>query len=103
MCTSERAMHAGYIFMSADYHLMPPSTGHDIIDDVQDLFQFISQDLNKSLSDNGISEVQVDESSLIVAGTSAGALCAYMAALYAKPKPKAVLCMYGMGGNLLVS
>jgi len=38
-----------------------------------------------------------------VAGSSAGGLCAYLAGVHARPKPKAVLSLYGMGGDFFVS
>ncbi len=74
---------------------MPTASGHDILEDIHDLFRFLDQDLG--------AHCKVNSSAIIVAGSSAGAFCAYIAALHAKPKPIAVLSMYGMGGDVLVS
>ena len=41
---------------------------------------------------------------MAVAGSSAGGLCAYLAAIHCvSPKPKGIVSMYGLGGNFLVS
>lgn len=71
--------------------------------------QFIAQELNGRLQShsNALAEMNapaftVDPERIAVAGTSSGSLCAYLAALHASPRPKAVLAMYGMGGNMLV-
>jgi acetyl esterase/lipase len=76
--------------------------------DIKDLFVFLSHDLNSSLDtafESGSSrcpKFHVDGNAMAVAGSSAGGLCAYLAAMHAKPKPKAVVCMYAMGGHFLV-
>ncbi|KII90934.1 hypothetical protein PLICRDRAFT_106618 [Plicaturopsis crispa FD-325 SS-3] len=107
-----RVSAAGYAFISADYRLMPPSTGHDILSDIQDLVSFLAHQAN-GLLDNTFKNMELDSSSdcgwpfrllpdaIAVAGTSAGGLCAYLAAMHAMPRPKALLCMYGMGGDFL--
>jgi acetyl esterase/lipase len=92
----ERTTAAGLAFLSADYRLLPPSTGHDILDDVVDLFAFLAR---TQLLD----AVQIDSTRLAVAGSSAGGMCAYLAAIHANPKPLAVLSIYGFGGNVFVS
>ncbi|KAJ7022743.1 alpha/beta-hydrolase [Mycena alexandri] len=93
-----RIVDAGFLFISADYRLLPSCTVHDIIDDIKDVFLFLARDdlLFKTDTD---CHFGVDPTSFAVAGSSAGGLCAYLAALYASPKPKAVLSMYGMGGQ----
>jgi acetyl esterase/lipase len=97
-----RTVAAGFVFISADYRLIPSSTGHDIIDDIKDLFLFLSRDTLCFKTESG-SLFGIDPTSLAVAGSSAGGMCAYLAAIHASPKPKAVLSMYGMGGQLFVS
>lgn len=102
---SDRISAAGCAFISADYRLIPPSTGHEVLQDVKDVFRFVSGELNHLLyqDDQNPSQIlQIDANAIAVAGTSAGGLCAYLAAVHATPKPKAVLSMYGMGGDLLV-
>lgn len=85
------------IFISADYRLLLPATSHDEIDDVKALFHFLSTDISKDLP-TGIS---LDSSRLAVAGTSAGGYIGRLAALYAEPRPRALLSLYGMGGDFL--
>ncbi|KAI0246271.1 Alpha/Beta hydrolase protein [Lactifluus subvellereus] len=88
-----RTTAAGFAFISADYRLLPPSTGHDVLEDVVDLFAFLD-------STPLLGTVQIDRTRLAVAGSSAGAFCAFFAATYANPKPRAVLSLYGLGGDL---
>ncbi|KAG5652256.1 hypothetical protein H0H81_005609 [Sphagnurus paluster] len=98
-CTdrTERVTTAGYAFISADYQLLPPATGNDIVKDVQDLLEFmISRDFKIG------STFRVDPNAIAVAGSSAGGLCAYLAAIHCKnPAPKAVVSLYGMGADYL--
>ncbi|CCM03507.1 uncharacterized protein FIBRA_05641 [Fibroporia radiculosa] len=89
---------------------MPPATGHDILADVKDAIHFISSSLHLDMASHlleshrpSVFGFKVDPDAIAVMGTSAGGLCAYLAAAHAVPKPKAVLSMYGMGGNLLTS
>ncbi|KAJ6585361.1 Alpha/Beta hydrolase protein [Mycena capillaripes] len=93
-----RIVAAGFLFISADYRLIPSCTVHDIIDDIKDLFLFLAKDDLCFKSDGG-RLFGVDPTSLAVAGSSAGGMCAYLAAIHASPKPKAVLSLYGMGGQ----
>lgn len=97
-------------FVSAEYTLLAPATGHDILADVKDLFRFLESNVNRHIrtaydADPSRANLafQIDSHSLAVAGSSAGGLCAYLAALHASPKPKAVVSLYGMGGDMLVS
>nr|VWP01178.1 Glycerol-1-phosphatase [Ganoderma boninense] len=90
------------IFISADYRLLPPATGHDILADIKDLFAFIDRDVNGLIqSCQAKYAFEIDSSALAVAGSSSGALCAYLAAMHALPQPKAVVSLYGMGGDML--
>ena len=86
---------AGFAVISADYRLLSPCTGRDVLDDIVDLFAFIAR--TKQLG-----AVQVDSTRLVVAGNSAGGLCAFLAAIHANPKPRAILSLYGLGGELFV-
>lgn len=95
-------MQAGYAFISADYQLMSPSTGHDIIADIKDLFWFLSTELNTLLSGTCNTDFRIDAESIVVSGSSAGGLCSYLAAIHSTPKPKSVLSLYGQGGDFLV-
>ncbi|KAL4073279.1 Alpha/Beta hydrolase protein [Scleroderma yunnanense] len=100
-----RLSDKGFILISADYRLIPPSTGHDLVEDMQDVFRFVATSLNDRLDETYSKEddprFRVDPEAIGVGGTSAGSLCAFLACMHADPKPKVVFSMYGMGGNLL--
>lgn len=104
-CT-ERLSSVGVVFISADYRLVCPSTGHDVLQDIKDLFAFLGHNLNQKIEEGciarGIAVFHIDATAIAVSGTSSGGLCAYLAAMHATPKPVAVLSMYGMGGDYLV-
>ena len=81
---------------------MPPSFGPDILSDVLDVIHFVRKKLNGKLAALNAG-VTIDPERVGVAGTSAGSLCAYLAAAHAKPRPQVVLSLCGMGGNMFVS
>lgn len=101
-CHQDRVVTAGFVFISAEYRLIPPSTAHDIVEDLQDLFKFLSSEFNDQLR-SVYPSLEVDANRIAVTGSSAGGLCAYLAAMHAKPRPVAVVGLYAMGGDLLVS
>ncbi|KAF4617368.1 hypothetical protein D9613_006159 [Agrocybe pediades] len=95
----KRVLDLGYAYISPDYRLLPPATAFDIVEDLQDLFKHIS-----NTTFNGRSQAfRIDMDRIAVAGSSAGGTCAYLAATHCLPKPKALVSMYGMGGNFLIS
>jgi acetyl esterase/lipase len=105
----ERVTAAGYAFISADYRLIPPATGHDIVDDIKDVFRFIREELNSKLSETTPTagyaaslQYRVDPNAIAVAGSSAGGNCVYYSAQHVFPKPVALVSLYGMGGDYLV-
>ncbi|TKA75652.1 hypothetical protein B0A55_05004 [Friedmanniomyces simplex] len=75
--------------VSADYRLAPQVGVADIYVDVKDCVAFIRSKL-PSLAGEGI----VDVSRLAVSGSSAGGYLAFLAGLYAEPKPKVILPIY---------
>ncbi|KZT67008.1 alpha/beta-hydrolase [Daedalea quercina L-15889] len=94
----EAVLKNGTIFMGADYRLLYPSTGFDIIDDMKALFSFLSSlKFSEDYLPAGISL----DASLAIVGASRGAYPAMVADLYACPKPKALLLLFGMGGDML--
>ncbi|KAL0949811.1 hypothetical protein HGRIS_009846 [Hohenbuehelia grisea] len=104
-----RVTNAGYVFISTDYRLIPPATGLEIVEDIKDLFRFLvdsdGERLTVSLDHAGLDtglNLPIDPDAIAVAGSSAGGLCAYLAAIHALPKPKALVSMYGMGGDFLI-
>jgi acetyl esterase/lipase len=77
-----------------------PGTGHDILNDIQDVFKFIME--------NNVTHrkttFEIDPEKIIVAGGSSGGTLAYLAAAHiTSPKPKGVLAIYAMGGDFFVS
>ncbi|KAF8472703.1 hypothetical protein BDZ91DRAFT_834200, partial [Kalaharituber pfeilii] len=97
------ALSRGWGFISADYRLLIPSTGHEILRDVKSLFAFLADTeggLNKELRALGCPH-QIDPNRLFVGGSSAGAYPAFLAALFAQPKPKGFFSLYGVGGDFL--
>ena len=101
LAASGRAMTAGFAFIAPNYQLLPPATGHEILEDIKDLFRFIESGINDSMTAYGRDD-HIDSERIVAIGTSAGGLCAYLAGIHAKPKPRAILSMYGMGGNYFV-
>lgn len=103
-----RVTAARCVFLSAEHRLIPPSTAHDILADIKDLFKFLANDLNPLLQDPQVAKHEtssvcnIDPHALAVVGPSAGGFCSYLAAMHATPKPRAVLSLYGMGGDYLV-
>lgn len=70
-----------------------------MIEDVKALFAFLARPtFSEEHLPNGIS---LDARRLAVAGFSGGAYVARVAGIYAEPKPKAVLSLFGMGGDFL--
>ncbi|KAH9891560.1 alpha/beta-hydrolase [Cubamyces lactineus] len=104
-----RVARLGMAFISVDYQLIPPATGHDILHDIKDVFIFLERDVNRLIRERWMPSsrvgrvFQIDSHRLAVSGSSAGGLCAYLAAIHAHPRPKAVLSLYGMGGDMLTS
>ena len=96
----ERANALGYAFISADYQLLLPTTGHDALSDVQDLFKFITENNFTHRK----ATFEIDPEKIIVAGASIGGNLAYLAAAHVSPfKPKGILSFYGMGGDYFAS
>lgn len=99
-----RFAEKGYLFISADYRLIPPATGHEIVEDIQDLWRFLNDAcLVFTFPEFQEKQVGIQHGAIAVAGVSAGGLCAYLCAMHCRePRPRAVLSLYGMGGDFLV-
>ncbi|KZS95421.1 alpha/beta-hydrolase [Sistotremastrum niveocremeum HHB9708] len=89
----------GHFFISANYRLLIPTTAHDMIDDIRDVFKYVSEHL--ALDPVGNTKFSVDPFKLAVGGESFGGYMARLAGIHVDPKPKALVSMYGMGGDLL--
>lgn len=74
----------GWSFISPDYQLLIPASGHDMITDIQDLYAYIKAKLP-----------QIDITRTAMGGGSAGGYTARLGALYAEPRPKVFYSLYG--------
>ena len=92
----------GIILISSDYRLVLPSTALDQIEDMKALFAFLASPQFSESKTYFPEGTTLDCTRLAVAGFSGGAYCASMAGLYASPRPRAVLLMYGMSGDFLI-
>ncbi|KAF4619991.1 hypothetical protein D9613_004822 [Agrocybe pediades] len=91
----DRVLELGYAFISADYSLLFPATAKEIVEDVQDVFKFVASTEIKGDDYT----FKLDGDRIAVAGGSAGGLCTYLAAAHCTPRPKALVSLYGSGGN----
>ena len=95
-----RANSLGYAFISADYQLLLPTTGHDTLNDIQDVFKFI---LENNFTHRKAT-FEIDPEKIIVAGSSIGGNLAHLAAAHVPfPKFKGIFTFYAMGGDYFVS
>ncbi|KAF8306824.1 alpha/beta-hydrolase [Clavulina sp. PMI_390] len=79
-----------WAFISADYRLLVPATGQDILADVRALFAYIHAKFST-----------IDHENIVVFGSSAGAYPARLAGLWIEPRPKAIALIYGRSGDFL--
>ncbi|KAF7314633.1 MYND finger domain-like protein [Mycena kentingensis (nom. inval.)] len=93
-----RLANTGIVFVSVAYRLLPPATLHEILDDVRDAMGFLAKDDLQCADESG-KRFGIDVDAIGTAGTSAGGTLAYLAAIHAVPRPRAVLGMYAMFGN----
>lgn len=94
------ALEAGISVISLEYTLLGPHSAHCIVDDVRDAFDFVSNKLNDALPSKS---VRLDPSRIAVSGSSAGGYVAYVAAAALPDRIKAVVSLYGAGGDLLTN
>ncbi|KXH66817.1 hypothetical protein CSAL01_04787 [Colletotrichum salicis] len=78
----------GWVFVTADYRLMPESTAHASVEDAADAYKWAWSSLPEILGR--------PVGSLLVAGSSAGGYLALNTAVSAVKKPSALLLIYGM-------
>ncbi|EIN04832.1 alpha/beta-hydrolase [Punctularia strigosozonata HHB-11173 SS5] len=92
----DAALKRKWIFITADYRLLLPFNGHDILADIRALSSFLSSDAFRNSLPSGL----VPSNSIFTAGASAGGYMALQYALQASLKPKAVLNMFGLSDLL---
>ncbi|KAL2012300.1 hypothetical protein VTN00DRAFT_5018 [Thermoascus crustaceus] len=81
-----------WTLISADYRVLPESTGLELVEDLGDAYTFVSRTLNVEIP--GL----VDTSRLVIAGSSGGGYCAVQGGTrFRDPVPKAILAIYPMG------
>lgn len=87
----DAALSKDWAFISADYRLLLPSTGFDILTDIAALFSFLA------------TLPTIDTARIMVAGHSGGAYVARQAAIHGTPRPRTFFSVSGQGGHLLSS
>jgi acetyl esterase/lipase len=82
-------LKAGYAIVSIDYRLAPETKLPQIIEDLRDAYAW--------LHDAGPKLFQVDTSRIAVAGSSAGGYLTLMTGFCVKPRPAALVSLWGYG------
>ncbi|EIN07121.1 hypothetical protein PUNSTDRAFT_16499, partial [Punctularia strigosozonata HHB-11173 SS5] len=88
----DAALMRGWLFLAADYRLLLPYTSYDQLEDVKALSLWLS---SPSLSERLPPGVTLDNSSIMLAGTSAGLYIAMQFALHSSLQVKSLLALYG--------
>ncbi|KAL0487188.1 neutral cholesterol ester hydrolase [Acrasis kona] len=90
----QKCIMNGWVFITADYRLLPTASLPDIMEDLVDAHKFIRTNLNAELEKYKISPIDIDR--IAVAGTSAGGYLSLLAGNLFEPKPTVVFSEYGM-------
>lgn len=85
----ERYIRAGYTVVSIDYRLAPETKLKEIIEDLQDAYQWIRA--------KGPEQFNADADRIGVIGHSAGGYLTLMTGFCVSPRPKALVPFYGYG------
>lgn len=85
----DAALAAGYVFVSIDYRLAPETKLPEIIADVRDAYAW--------LHDKGPQLFHADTKKIAVAGGSAGGYLTLMTGFAVKPRPAALVSLWGYG------
>ena len=85
----EAVQKAGYTIVSVDYRLAPETKIPAVIEDVEDAFQWVYSE--------GPGLFNADVSRLAVAGASAGGYLTLTAGFRVKPRPAALVSIFGYG------
>jgi acetyl esterase/lipase len=79
----------GCAVVSIDYRLAPETKLPDIISDVEEAFRWLAGD--------GAKQFHLDPKRIVVAGESAGGYLTLVTGYRVRPKPKALVALYGFG------
>jgi len=79
----------GYAVVSIDYRLAPETKLPDIISDLEEAFRWLASD--------GAKQFHLNPRRVVVAGASAGGYLTLVTGYRVRPKPKALVALYGFG------
>ena len=79
----------GCAVVSIDYRLAPETKLPDIISDIEEAFRWLASD--------GAKQFHLDPRRIVVAGESAGGYLTLVTGYRVRPKPKALVALYGYG------
>ena len=79
----------GCAVVSVDYRLAPETKLPDIISDIEEAFRWLAGD--------GAKQFHLDPRRIVVAGASAGGYLTLVTGYRVRPKPKALVALYGFG------
>jgi len=79
----------GYAIVSIDYRLAPETKLPDIIGDIEEAFRWLGSD--------GAKQFHLNPRRVVVAGASAGGYLTLVTGYRVRPKPKALVALYGFG------
>jgi acetyl esterase/lipase len=79
----------GYAIVAIDYRLAPETKLPDIISDIEEAFRWLGGD--------GANQFHLDPTRIVVAGESAGGYLTFVTGYRVRPKPKALVALYGFG------
>jgi acetyl esterase/lipase len=79
----------GCVVVSIDYRLAPETKLPDIISDLEQAFRWLAGD--------GAKQFHLDPRRIVVAGASAGGYLTLVTGYRVRPKPKALVALYGFG------
>ncbi len=85
----QRYLQAGYVVVSIDYRLAPETKLPEIIEDLQDAYQWVRK--------RGPELFRIDPDHVALVGNSAGGYLTLVGGFLLKPRPKALVSFYGYG------